>query len=154
PAWVVVAPPNYGPALATDVGTLYDVIYETMLDLGWVTPPAEVSFLADIFPFFDRLADLQWVNQGVLDRYGWDSPEQFMSPEYLARLADPSPANAAFREALFTRFRNPDYATREAGDDLFPPLYGDAITLPPVSPRSYLARPALPVRGPPELGGR
>jgi hypothetical protein len=139
PAWVVVAPPNYGPALATDVGTLYDVIYQTMLDLGWVTPPAQVSFLADIFPFFNRLADLQWVNQGVLDRYGWDSPEPFMSPEYLARLADPSPANAAFRQALFARFRNPDYATLEVGDDLFPPLYGDAITLPPVSPRSYLA---------------
>jgi hypothetical protein len=41
PAWVVVALPNYAPALATDVGTLYDVIYQTMLDLGWVTPPAE-----------------------------------------------------------------------------------------------------------------
>ena len=98
-----------------------------------------MSFLADIFPFFDRLADLQWVNQGVLNRYGWDSPEQFMSPEYLARLADPSPANAAFRQALFARFRNPDYATLESGVDLLPPLYGDAITLPPVSPRSYLA---------------
>lgn len=67
PAWVVVAPPNYAPALATDFGTLYTVIYQTMLDLGWVTPAAEVSFLADIFPLFDRLADLQWVNQGVLD---------------------------------------------------------------------------------------
>ena len=139
PAWVVVAPPNYAPALATDFGTLYTVIYQTMLDLGWVTPPAEVSFLADIFPLFERLADLQWVNQGVLNRYGWDSPEQFLSPEYLARLADPSPANAAFRQALFARFRNPDYATLESGVDLLPPLYGDAITLPPVSPRSYLA---------------
>jgi hypothetical protein len=56
-----------------------------------------------------------------------------MSPEYLARLADPSPANAAFRQALFARFRNPDYATLEVGDDLFPPLYGDASP-PPVSP--------------------
>src|SRR5262249_52679412 len=139
PAWVVVAPPNYGPALATDVATLYDVIYQTMLDLGWVTPPAVVSFLADIFPFFDRLADLQWVNQGVLNGSGWASPEQFVSPAYIARLADPSPANAAFRQALFARFRNPDYATLQSGDDLLPPLYGDAITLPPVSPRSYRA---------------
>jgi len=139
PAWVVVAPPNYAPSLATDFGTLYDVIYQTMIELGWVTPPARVSFLADIFPIFQRLADLQWVNQGVLDRYGWDSPEQFMSPAYLARLADPSPANAAFRQSLFARFRNPDYATLESGVDLLPPLYGDAITLPPVSPRSYLA---------------
>jgi len=139
PAWVVVAPPNYAPALATDFGTLYNVIYQTMLDLGWVTPPAQVSFLADIFPLFERLADLQWVNQGVLNRYGWDSPEQFLSPAYLARLADPSPANAAFRQALFARFRNSDYETLESAVDVLPPLYGDAITLPPVSPRSYLA---------------
>ena len=62
-----------------------------------------------------------------------------MSPAYLARLADPSPANAAFRQTLFARFRNPDYATLESGVDLLPPLYGDAITLPPVSPRSYRA---------------
>lgn len=139
PAWVIVAPPNYAPSLPTDFGTLYDVIYQTMLELGWVTPPSQVSFLADIFPIFNRLSDLQWVNQGVLNRYGWDSPEPFMSPAYLAKLADPSPANAAFRQALFARFRNPDYATLESGIDVLPPLYGDAITLPPVSPRSYLA---------------
>ena len=153
PAWVVVAPPNYGPALATDVGTLYDVIYQTMIDLGWVTPPAEVSFLADIFPFFDRLADLQWVNQGVLNRYGWDSPEQFLSPAYLARLADPSPANAAFRQALFARFRNPDYATLESGDRPAAaalrrrdhPAAGQPAELP--------RGPAVPVRGAPALGG-
>ena len=36
---------------------MYDVIYQTMLELGWVTPPAEVSFLAEIFPLFDRLAE-------------------------------------------------------------------------------------------------
>lgn len=139
PAWVVVAPPNYAPALATDFRTLYDVVYQTMLDLGWVTAPAQVDFLADVYPLFDRLVDLQWVNQGILNRYGWGSPEQFTSPEYLARLSDPSPANAAFRQELFARFRDPDYATLEASVDLLPPLYGDAITLPPVSPRSYLA---------------
>jgi len=139
PAWVVVAPPNYAPSLATDFGTLYDVVYQTMLDLGWATAPAQVDFLADIYPLFDRLADLQWVNQGVLNRYGWASPEPFTSPEYVARLADPSAANAAFRQALFARFRNPDYATLEGSVDLLPPLYGDAITLPPVSPRSYFA---------------
>jgi len=139
PAWVVVAPPNYGPALAADFGTLYDVVYQTMLDVGWLVAPAQVDFLADVYPLFDRLADLQWVNQGVLNRYGWGSPEPFSSPEYVARLADPSPANAAFRQAMFARFRNPDYATLEGAVDLIPPLYGDAITLPPVSPRSYLA---------------
>lgn len=144
PAWVVVAPPNYGPAIATDFGTMYDVVYQTMLDVGWVTAPSQVSFLADVFPLFDRLADLQWVNQGILDRYGWGAPEEFLSPAFLARLADPSAANAAFRQRWFERFRNPDYATLEGAVDLLPPLYGDAITLPPVSPRSYLA--VLPFR--------
>ena len=153
PAWVVVAPPNYGPALATDVGTLYDVIYQTMLDLGWVTPPAQVSFLADIFPFFDRLADLQWVNQGVLDRYGWDSPEQFMSPEYLARLADPSPANAAFRQALFARFRNPDYATLESRGRSAAAALRRRDHPPAGQPAELPRRAAVPVCGAPELGG-
>jgi hypothetical protein len=139
PAWVVVGPPNYGPALATDFRTLHDVVYQTMLDLGWVAASAQVDFLADVYPLFDRLTDLQWVNQGILNRYGWGSPEPFTQPELLARLADPSPTNAAFRAAIFARFRNPDYATLEDSVELLPPLYGDAITLPPVSPRSYLA---------------
>ena len=38
PAWVVVAPPNYAPALAADCCTLYDVISQTMIDIGWVQP--------------------------------------------------------------------------------------------------------------------
>ena len=139
PAWVVVGPPNYAPALAADCSTLYDVISQTMIDTGWLTPSPEVSFLSDIFPIFHRLADLQWVNQGVLDRYGWESPEEFMSLEYLARLADPSPENADFRQALFARFRNPDYATLESGVDMLPPFYGDAISLPPETPRAYHA---------------
>ena len=104
-----------------------------------------MSFLGDIFPFFDRLSDLQSVNQGVLDRYSWESPEAFLAPEYVARLADPSPANAAFRQALFERFRNPDYATLEAGG-LLPPLYGDAVTFPPDGPRNWLAVPPCSMR--------
>ena len=139
PAWVVVAPPNYAPALPADCSTLYDVISQTMIDSGWITPSPEVSFIADIFPIFQRLADLQWVNQGMLDRYGWQSPEEFMSPGYLARLADASPENSAFRQSLFARFRNPDYASLQEGLDILPPFYGDAITLPPESPRSFLA---------------
>lgn len=139
PAWVVVAPPNYAPALSADCCSLYDVVAQTMMDLDWITPPAQVSFLSDVFPIFERLADLQWVNQGMLDRYGWDSPEEFMSVEYLARLADPSPENAAFRQSLFARFRKPDYATIEPGVDRLPPYYGDAVTLPPETPRAYLA---------------
>lgn len=139
PAWVVVGPPNYAPGIAACCCTLFDVVHQTMLDSGLVPGAGQVTFLADIFPIFQRLADLQWVNQGMLDRYGWGSPEDFLSLEYLARLSDPSPQNASFRQSLFARFRNPNYEVLQKGEDLLPPMYGDAITLPPTTPRAYHA---------------
>ncbi|MBV8834085.1 MAG: LodA/GoxA family CTQ-dependent oxidase, partial [Acidobacteriaceae bacterium] len=54
PAWVVIGPPNYGPALATGYRTLYDVMTQTMIDLGLLSQPTSVSFLSDIYPLFDR----------------------------------------------------------------------------------------------------
>ncbi len=137
PAWVIIGPPNYGPALATGYRTLYDVMTQTMIDLGLLSPPASVSFLSDIYPLFDRLSQLQWVNQGMLERYGWQSPEDFLDPAVVARLADPSPDNESFRRGLFDRFRNPDYATLQP--DALPPIYGDAVAIPANSPRDWLA---------------
>lgn len=137
PAWVIVGPPNYGPALATGYRTLYDVMTQTMVDLGLLSPPTRVSFLSDIYPLFDRLSQLQWVNHGMLDRYGWQSPEDFLDPGVVARLANPSPENEPYRRGLFDRFRNPDYATMQP--DALPPLYGDAVAIPANSPRDWLA---------------
>jgi hypothetical protein len=137
PAWVIIGPPNYGPAIATGYRTLYDVMTQTMIDLGLLSPPARVGFLSDIYPLFDRLSQLQWVNQGMLERYGWQSSEDFLDPVVVARLADPCPENESFRRALFERFRNPDYATMQP--DALPPLYGDAVAIPANSPRDWLA---------------
>ncbi len=137
PAWVIIGPPNYGPALATGYRTLYDVMTQTMIDLGLLSPPTRVGFLSDIYPLFDRLSQLQWVNHGMLERYGWQSPEDFLNPAVVARLTDPCPENEPFRRALFERFRNPDYATLQP--DALPPLYGDAVAIPAKSPRDWLA---------------
>lgn len=137
PAWVIIGPPNYGPALATGYRTLYDVMTQTMIDLGRLSPPATVSFLSDIYPLFDRLSQYQWVNHGMLDRYGWQSPEDFLDPALIARLAEPCRENEPFRRALFERFRHPDYATIQP--DALPPLYGDAVAIPANSPRDWLA---------------
>ncbi|MBV9825642.1 MAG: LodA/GoxA family CTQ-dependent oxidase [Alphaproteobacteria bacterium] len=137
PAWVIIGPPNYGPALATGYRTLYDVMTQTMIDTGLLSPPANVSFLGDIYPLFDRLSQLQWVNYGMLERYGWQSPEDFLDPAVVARLADPCTENEPFRRALFERFRNPDYATMQP--NALPPLYGDAVAIPASSPRDWLA---------------
>ena len=137
PAWVVVAPPNFAPGLAGGFRTLYDVVSQTMVDAGLLSPPATITFLGQIFPLFDRLAQLQWVNQGVLNRYGWKSPEDFLDPDFVRALADPSPDNAAFRRSWFERFRNPDFTTIEA--DTLPPIYGDAVNFPQTSPRGFNA---------------
>jgi hypothetical protein len=108
-----------------------------MIDLGRLSPPTTVSFLSDIYPLFDRLSQYQWVNQGMLDRFGWGSPEDFLDPSVIARLADDCSENGSFRRALFERFRNPNYATMQP--DALPPLYGDAVAVPANSPRDWMA---------------
>lgn len=136
PAWVVVGPPNYGPDIPADFRTLYDVVKETMRTQGRLIP-GPVSFTADVMPLFVRLADLQWVNRGIAERYGYGGAEDLADPAFLARLADPSAGNAPFRDSWFQRFRNPDYA--EMQPDALPPIYGDAVAVPANDPRNWLA---------------
>jgi len=138
PAWVIVAPPNYGPGLETDFRTLYDVIGEVMRDIGFVSS-GPVSFSADILPLFTRMAGLEWVNRGVFERYGWGSPEPLADPEFLARLNDPSAENESFRREWFDRFRDPMFSELDFALTTIPPIYGDAVALPPSSPRDYIA---------------
>jgi len=137
PAWVVVAPPNYGPSVGHDFRTLYDVMTQTMVSGGLLPQPTRVGFLTDIYPLFDRLSGFQWVNQGMLQRYGWGSPEDFSQPDFMNRLADASPNNQAFRQGYLARFRNPDYA--QAEPEALPPIYGDAVAVPANSVRNWIA---------------
>jgi len=136
PAWVAAAPPNYGPSILAGFVTLYDVAEGVMVDKGWLDA-TEVSFTAHILPLFLRIADMQWVNEGVLQRYGYGSSEDLEDPDFLMQLADPSEENRAFRTQWFERFRNPDYA--EEQPDALPPMYGDDVMLPAENPRQWLA---------------
>jgi hypothetical protein len=138
PAWVLVAPPNYGPGLETDFRTLYDVIGQVMRDIGLVSTE-KVSFNADILPLFTRLAGLQWVNAGIFQRYGWGSAEQLSDPEFLAQLNDPSEEAAPLRRAWFGRFRDPAFQEIQGDLSTIPPIYGDAVAIPATSPRDYVA---------------
>ena len=135
PGWVVVAPPNYGPSIRAGFVTMYDVVEPVMIDLGWLEDPS-VSFAAHILPLFLRLADMQWVNQGALQRFGFGAPDDLTDPALLLRLANPSSANAAFRNEWFERFRNPAYA--EMQPDSLPPMYGDDVAIPATNPRQWL----------------
>ena len=81
---------------------------------------------------------MQWVNAGYLGSHGWGSAADYLAPDLLARLADPSPANAALREQIFAQFRSPDVAADERPDAM-PQMYGDGVAFPARSPYQWLA---------------
>lgn len=133
-AWVVVAPPNYAPGIAGSV-TMYDVIHQVGAGLEPVT--AWPSFARQIFPLLERHVRQQWVNFGVFTDFGWGSAEDFTRPDLLRQLSNRSQQFRALRTAVFAQFRDPAFVERQP--DRLPPYYGDAVALPPVSPRHYLA---------------
>lgn len=131
PGWVIVTPPNYGPGLVAGLVTGYD-----SSRLGWDATGADgaaadgepVSFRDAVLPIFTRIVDMQWVNAGYLGSNGWGSDADYLDPDLLDRLADPSAANAPFREQVFAQFRNPDRTGRDA--DANPQVYGDGVAIP------------------------
>ncbi len=136
PGWVVVAPPNYGPSLAAGFVSLHDVVYDLMRRQDLV-PAHPVTFADGIYPLFARLVEMQWVNAGVLRDNGPGTPGDYLTPQTLAKLNDPSPASAPYRLAIFRRFRDPVLAA--IGDGAIPPMYGDEIEIPAEYPQQFLA---------------
>lgn len=135
-AWVVVAPPNYAPGIPSSV-TMYDVIFQASTvpqAEGGSNPP---SFTRQIYPLLERTTQQQWVNVQLLRDYGWGADQDFTQPDLVRRLASPSEAERPLRTAVFEEFRNPDFVEQQP--KRLPPYYGDAVALPPVSPRQYYA---------------
>ena len=122
----MAAPPNFGPSIRAGFITMYDVVEQVMIERHRLPPPwrrghgrGRVSFTADILPLFLRLADMQWVNEGMYRYFGFGAPIDLADPAYLLRLADPSPANRAFRMRGSPRSAIPptrDAALRDAAD--------------------------------------
>lgn len=135
-AWLVVAPPNYAPGIQSVV-TMYDVMFEVATFLAPELRPERPSFARMIYPMFERLVQNQWVNAGFFRDFGWGSASDFLKPENLAMLADPSPSQAMLRKQVFERFRDPTYTSMEYGT--LPPYYGDGVDLPATNPRQWMA---------------
>ena len=129
PAWVVVAPPNYGPNRKS-VRTMWDLMRDVAIKAGWLAMPARPSFTHDILPVFERLAGLQWVNAGFASGFGWQGLVDLVSPQALERLSSASPAQQGFRRAIARQFRND--AIDGASAKPWPWLYGDAMAVPAV----------------------
>jgi hypothetical protein len=134
PAWVVVGPPNYAPDLKSAC-TLYDLLVDVFTDTGAIAPAADVSFTNDILSIFQRLAALQWVNAGYAVAFGYGGWIDLLTPAMIAKLADKSEPNKAFRSQIANSFR--DYDKDGWSPDPWPWIYGDAMDVRPFthSPR-------------------
>jgi L-Lysine epsilon oxidase N-terminal/L-lysine epsilon oxidase C-terminal domain len=138
PSWVVVAPPNYAPDLKS-TRTMYDVLTDIFVKAGHLSPPDVVHFERDILPVFLRLSQLQWVNAGFATAFGFQAPFDFETPTALAKLADASDGNKAWRFMIANAFRDPSVAG--ADPSAWPWLYGDAVAIRPfgTSSRQFAA---------------
>src|SRR5690606_14918068 len=127
PAWVICAPPNYGPQQKS-VRTMWDLMRDVAVTAGTLARPARPSFTRDIRPIFERLSNLQWVNRGFAGGFGHNGPFEFSTPEWLARLSDPSPANLEVRRVLANNFRH--FEVDSWSPVPWPWIYGDAMNVP------------------------
>jgi hypothetical protein len=135
PAWVVVAPPNYAPELVS-VRTMYDLIHDVNVEAGILQFPDRISFVRDVLPILERLSRLGWVNQGFAARFGPGAREHFLDPGYLRQLGSGLPEHQELRNGVFLAFRDWD---RDGESPVpWPWIYGDAMSLPPVSARQHL----------------
>lgn len=142
-AWVVVAPPNYAPALKT-VRTMYDLLLALFVDSQWLPEPATVSFRDDILPILQRLTGLGWVNSGFATGFGYGAAHYFDDPVYVKKLAKKGPEYAELRRQINNQFRV--YARDDMSPVPWPWIYGDAMSLPPISPRQYNTLSTLQMR--------
>jgi L-Lysine epsilon oxidase N-terminal/L-lysine epsilon oxidase C-terminal domain len=140
PAWVVVAPPNYGPCRKS-VRTMWDLMRDLAVRNGWLAKPKRPSFTGDILPIFERMAGLQWVNEGFAAGFGWKGLFD-LTPATIASLAAADPSNVEWRKAIANQFRTASLDRTNTVDSWapvpWPWIYGDAMNQPPaLSPRQH-----------------
>jgi hypothetical protein len=129
-AWVACVGPNFAPEIPP-ISSLYDVVASMNWEQGWEAAPAgPISFRKYVYPTFRRTALMQWVSAASNLREAWIDLGDLESEEYLAKLADPSAANADFRHKVLGLFRDP----HNLGDDAYkeehlkiPLMTGDGI---------------------------
>lgn len=131
PAWIVVAPPNYGPQQKS-VRTMYALMTDLAINAGQLPAPTKPSFQNDILPILKAMCDLQWMNAGFAAGFGYGMPQYFLDPVYLHKLAMLGDTYAELRRTVANAFRNP--SDGDISMKPWPWVYGDAmgIPMPPV----------------------
>jgi hypothetical protein len=107
PAWVIVAPPDFSPALE-NVVTLYDAVYNVMAGFDprlAVTDKSKVSFTKDIYPILRRVSNMHWVSQFAADFHGEGKRAHFISR--VDELSSNKSTHANARKKIFGKLRAP-----------------------------------------------
>lgn len=127
-AWVVVAPPNFGPAQKS-VRTLYDLMTDVAIRAGMLAKPKLPLFGRDILPVFERMTDLQWVNAGFAAGFGYGTAKDFRDPDKIETLRSTGADQKEIRQQLANSFR---VFERDSWAPMpWPWIYGDAMNVPP-----------------------
>lgn len=130
PAWVVVAPPDYGPDFVS-WRTLYDLLTDAAIESGALPFPEPVSFTEHVLPILRRLPGLQWVNAGFAAFFSKGGALDFEDPELIGKLSRLPRDREAFdtyqelRRTLANSFRPSD--TDNDDPRTWPWIYGDAF---------------------------
>jgi hypothetical protein len=100
PAWIIVAPPDFAPAVRGLV-TMYDVLRQVAIGKNWLSLPARPEFHRDVRPLLERASSLQWVNKSTV----WPK----VSTDW-AVMSDTSPAAQSLRTENADRIRKAEVA--------------------------------------------
>ena len=125
PGYVAVTPPNYAPGIPGLI-TMDDTVREMFYEQGWIGRPNTTSLTNDVWPVFDRLTGLQWVNHGFFVLHGCGSRLNSRDAAVIGRLRDPRPENGLFRQAVLALFRDPALQG-DLDEAKIPQTYGDGV---------------------------
>jgi len=125
PGYVAVTPPNYAPGVIGLV-TMDDAVRETFQNQGWVNVPSTTSFTEDVWPIFDRLTGLQWINHGLFVVHGYGSPLDARNPAVMEKLCNAEAVNESWRQAVFKLFRDPNIGGALVEPQI-PQVFGDGV---------------------------
>jgi hypothetical protein len=98
-AWVVVAPPDFAPAIDAIV-SLYDIAFQVAIDKGALEPVAVPSFTRHIRPLIERATDLRWVDS-------WTQWNALLPLDWNA-LADRGPGSQPLRQRIAGKIEDPN----------------------------------------------
>ena len=134
PSWVACVGPNFAPEIAP-ISTMYDVIFDMNVKLGWQEAPEIPSFTQHIYPTFQRLGLMQWLTDAANLREGWMKTfYDFSDPKLIDKLSRTGSSSEALRTSVFEQIRPPFDPAKDKESDYFidqqlkvPYMLGDGI---------------------------